>query len=123
MTHQQVADTLGISRQMAARYINQRGCPVTTPDEVLRWYHGNIRSKCDRQRPRVPAAALVGPAPGSRILEAIADHAAALELDSDILAIPNSISQHPEFFPTISNNRAVRQIVGAFHRKWFGGRA
>ena len=122
MTHQQAADTLGISRTMAARYIKTRGCPTTTPEEVLRWYHSNIRSKCDRQRPRVPAAALVGPAPGSLILEAINDHAAALELDADIRAIPNSISQHPEFFPAISNNRAVHQVVTAFHRKWFGGR-
>jgi hypothetical protein len=120
MTFQAIADTLGISRQLASRYVKQRACPTTTPEEVLRWYHSNIRSKSDRQRPRVPAAALVGPAPGSRILEVVADHAAALELDSDILAIPNSISQHPEFFPAISNNRAVHQVVTAFHRKWFG---
>jgi hypothetical protein len=119
MSHQQVADTLGISRQMAARYIKERGCPTSTPDEVLRWYHSNIRSKCDRTRPRVPACALVGPAMGSRILEIISDHAGALELDGDITELPSRIAADRDFEPSIRNNQAVRRAVAALNRKWF----
>jgi hypothetical protein len=122
MTHQQVADTLGISRTMAARYIKTRSCPTTTPEEVLRWYHSNIRMKADRRRPAAPAVALVGPAPNSRILDLIEDHGSALELDGDILALPAEIAHQPDFLPTIQNNQAVRRCVRALYDKWFGAR-
>jgi hypothetical protein len=122
MTFQQVGDTLGITRQMASRYIKTRGCPTTTPEEVLRWYGSNIRLKADRRRPATSAAALVGPAPGSRILDLIEDHSAALDLDGDILALPAEIAHQPDFLPTIQNNQAVRRCVRALYDKWFGAR-
>jgi hypothetical protein len=122
MSHQQVADTLGISRQMAARYIKQRGCPTTTSEEVLRWYGSNIRLKSDRRRPAAPAVALVGPAPTSRILEVIDNHDEAIELEKDLRGLPGQIASDPSFLPTIANNQAVRRCVMALHDKWFGAR-
>ena len=122
MTYQAIADTLGITRQLASRYVKGRGCPRTTPEAVLAWYHSNIRSKCDRQRPRAPHAAMVGPAPGSRILDLIEDHSAAIEMDGDIRALGNAISQHPRFFASIENNCAVRDVIDSFHAKWFAAR-
>ena len=119
MTHQQVADTLGISRTMAARYITKRGCPRTTPEEVRAWYGSNIRLKSDRQRPATAAGPLVGPAPGSRILEVIDNHDDALELEADLRGLPGEIASQPDFFCTIQNNVAVRRCVAALHAKWF----
>jgi hypothetical protein len=118
MTQREIGETLGCTRQMAALHV-KRGCPRTTPEAVLAWYHSTIRSKCDRQRPRVPQAALVGPAPGSRILDIIEDQCAAIEMDGDIRALGNQISQHRRFFPSIENNCAVRDVINAFHAKWF----
>jgi len=122
MTYQAIADTLGITRQLASRYVKGRNCPRTTPEEVLAWYHSNIRSKCDRQRPRAPHAAPVGPAPGSRILEVIDNHDDALELEEDLRGLPGQIASDPSFMPTIANNQAVRRCVMALHGKWFGAR-
>jgi hypothetical protein len=119
MTHQQVADTLGISRTMAARYIKTRACPRTTPEEVRAWYGSNIRLKSDRQRPATAGGALRGPAPTSRILEVIDNHDDALELEEDLRALPGQIASQPDFLCTIQNNVAVRRCVAALHAKWF----
>ena len=118
LTHQQIADALGCSRQMAARHI-ERGCPRTSDDGALAWYHANIRSKSDRHRPRVPSRASVGPNYGSRILEAMNDAAACIELDGDILELPRLIATDPGFMPSITNNQAVRRHVQALRDKWF----
>jgi hypothetical protein len=118
LTHQEIADVLGCSRQMAARHIS-RGCPRTSAEAALAWYAANVRCKADRKRPAVPAVALVGPAPNSRILDLIEDHGAALDLDGDILALPADISSQPDFLPTIQNNQAVRRCVRALYDKWF----
>jgi hypothetical protein len=122
MTHQQVADTLGISRTMAARYIKTRACPRTTPEEVLRWYHSNVRMKSDRQRPATAGGPLRGPAPTSRILEVIDNHDDALELEEDLRGLPGQIASQPDFLCTIQNNQAVRRCVGALRDKWYGAR-
>jgi len=119
MTHQTVADTLGISRTMAARYIKTRGCPTTTPEQVLQWYHSNIRTKADRKRPPTPASCFVGPNYGSRILEAMNDAAACLELDSDLSELPAQIAHDRDFLPTVKANQAVRRHVHALRMKWF----
>jgi hypothetical protein len=122
MTHQQVADTLGISRQLASRYVRGRGCPRTTPEEVRAWYGSNIRLKSDRQRPATAGGALRGPAPTSRILEVIDNHDDALELEEDLRGLPGVIASQPDFFCTIQNNVAVRRCVAALHAKWFAAR-
>jgi hypothetical protein len=119
LTHQEIADVLGCSRQMAARHV-ARGCPRTSAEIALAWYAANVRCKADRKRPAVPHVALVGPAPGSRILDLIEDHSAALDLDGDILALPREIASQPDFLPTIQNNQAVRRCVMAVYNKWFG---
>ncbi len=119
MTYQAIADTLGISRQLASRYVKTRGCPTTTPEEVRAWYGSNIRLKSDRQRPATAAGPLVGPAPNSRILEVIDNHDDALELEADLRGLPEEIASDPSFMPTILNNQAVRRCVAALHAKWF----
>jgi len=120
MTYQAIADTLGISRQLASRYVKTRGCPTTTPEEVRAWYGSNIRLKSDRQRPATAGGPLHGPAPDSRILQAIADHDDAAELEEDLRALPGQIASQPDFFCTIQNNQAVRRCVMALHGKWYG---
>jgi hypothetical protein len=122
MTHQQVADTLGISRTMAARYIKTRACPRTTPEEVRAWYGSNVRLKSDRQRPATAGGPLRGPAPTSRILEVIDNHDDALELEEDLRGLPGQIASQPDFLCTIQNNQAVRRCVGALRDKWYGAR-
>jgi len=119
MTYQAIADTLGITRQLASRYVKGRGCPRTTPEEVRAWYGSNIRLKSDRQRPATAGGALRGPAPDSRILQAMADHDDALELEEDLRGLPGQIASDPSFMATILNNQAVRRHVEALRRKWF----
>ena len=106
---------------MAARHI-ERGCPRTSDDGALAWYHANIRSKSDRHRPRVPSRASVGPNYGSRILEAMNDAAACIELDGDLRELHALIASDPSFFPSIANNQSVRRHIDALHEKWFGPR-
>ncbi len=118
MTHQQIADVFGCSRQMAARHIS-RGCPRSSAEAALAWYASNIRMKADRKRPAAPLSACVGPNYGSRILEAMNDAAACIELDGDIRELPKRIATDPGFMPTIANNQAVLRCVDALHRKWF----
>lgn len=103
---------------MAAKHI-ARGCPQTSSDAAQAWYHSNIRAKSDRKRPPVPFGASVGPNYGSRILEAMNDAAACIELDGDIRELPKRIATDPGFTPTIANNQAVLRCVDALHRKWF----
>jgi hypothetical protein len=110
LTHQQIADALGCSRQMAAKHI-ERGCPRTSAEAALAWYHRNIRSKSDRKRPTAPASCFVGPNYGSRILDAMNDAAACLELDSDLRELPAQIAHDRDFLPTIKANQAVRRHV------------
>lgn len=116
LTHQQIADALGCSRQMAARHV-ERGCPRTSAEAALAWYHSKIRSKSDRKRPAVPVC--IGPNYGSRILEAMNDVEACLELDEDLRELPRQISQDRSFLPTITNNQAVRRHVEALRMRWF----
>lgn len=103
---------------MAAKHI-ERGCPRNSAEAALTWYHRNIRTKADRTRPPAPRAAMVGPNYGSRILEAMNDAAACLELDSDLTELPARIAHDQGFFPSIENNQAVRRHVEALRRKWF----
>ena len=118
LTHQHIADALGCSRQMAARHI-ERGCPRTSGVAALEWYHRNIRTKADRKRPPTPASCFVGPNYGSRILEAMNDAAACLELDSDLCELPAKIAHDRDFLPTVKANQAVRRHVHALRMKWF----
>jgi hypothetical protein len=122
MTYQAIADTLGITRQLASRYVKGRGCPRTTPEAVLAWYGSNIRMKSDRQRPATAGGALRGPAPTSRILEVIDNHDGAFELEEDLRGLPGQIASQPDFLCTIQNNQAVRRCVGALRDKWYGAR-
>ncbi len=122
MTYQAIADTLGISRQLASRYVRDRACPTTTPEEVRAWYGSNIRLKSDRQRPATAGGPLRGPAPTSRILEVIDNHDDALELEEDLRALPGQIASQPDFLCTIQNNVAVRRCVMALRDKWYGAR-
>lgn len=118
LTHQQIADALGCTRQMAARHV-ERGCPRTSAEAALEWYHRNIRSKADRKRPPAPASCFIGPNYGSRILEAMTDAAACLELDEDLRELPAQIAHDRDFLPTIKANLAVRRHVHALRLKWF----
>ena len=118
LTHQEVADALQCSRQMAAKHI-ARGCPRDSATAALDWYHRNIRSKADRKRPPAPVSCFVGPNYGSRILEAMNDAAACLELDEDLRELPARIANDRTFLPTIANNQAVRRHVEALRCKWF----
>ena len=118
LTHQHIADALGCSRQMAARHI-ERGCPRTSAVAALEWYHRNIRTKADRKRPPTPASCFVGPNYGSRILEAMNDAAACLELDEDLRELSAKIAHDRDFLPTVKANQAVRRHVYALRAKWF----
>jgi hypothetical protein len=121
LTHQEVADALQCSRQMAAKHI-ARGCPRSSAEAALDWYHRNIRVRADRKRPNAPRSACVGPAYNSRILEVMDDACACIELDSDLRELPALIANDPSFFPSIANNQVVRRHVDALHEKWFGPR-
>ena len=118
LTHQHIADALGCSRQMAARHI-ERGCTRTSAVAALEWYHRNIRTKADRKRPPTPASCFVGPNYGSRILEAMNDAAACLELDEDLRELSAKIAHDRDFLPTVKANQAVRRHVYALRTKWF----
>jgi hypothetical protein len=72
--------------------------------------------------PATAGGPLRGPAPDSRILQAIADHDDALELEEDLRALPGQIASQPDFLCTIQNNQAVRRCVGALRDKWYGAR-
>ena len=121
LTHRQIANALGCSRQMAANHV-QRGCPRTSAEGALDWFHRNVRTKADRKRPPTPASCFVGPNLGSRILEAMNDAAACLELDSDLCELPGQIAHDRDFLPTVKANQAVRRHVHALRMKWFDAR-
>ena len=118
LTHKQIGHALGCSRQMAANHV-QRGCPRTSAEAALDWFHRNVRTKADRKRPPTPASCFVGPNYGSRILEAMNDAAACLELDSDLSELPAQIAHDRDFLPTVKANQAVRRHVHALRMKWF----
>jgi len=118
LTHRQIANALGCSRQMAANHV-QRGCPRTSAEAALDWYHRNIRTKADRKRPPAPASCFVGPQHGSRIREAMHDASACLELDGDLCELPAQIAHDRDFLPTVKANQAVRRHVHALRMKWF----
>ena len=118
LTHKQIANALGCYRQMAANHV-QRGCPRTSAEAALDWFHRNVRTKADSKRPPTPASCLVGPNYGSRILEAMNDAAACLELDSDLYELPAQIAHDRDFLPTVKANQVVRRYVHALRMKWF----
>jgi hypothetical protein len=103
---------------MAATHV-ARGCPRTSAEAALGWFHRNVRTKADRKRPPTPASCFVGPQLGSRIREAMSDASACLELDSDLCELPGRIAHDRDFFATVKANAAVRRHVHALRAKWF----
>lgn len=118
LTRKQIGHAFGCSRQMGATHV-ARGCPRRLAEAALDWYARNIRSKSDRRREPTPASCFVGPNYGSRILKAMNDAAACLELDSNLSELRAQIAHDPDFLPTIKANQAVRRHVHALRMKWF----
>ena len=116
MTQREIADTLKCSRQMAALHL-KRGCPRTSPEAVLAWYHSNVRCRSDRPRPNAPRIDMSIVQPFSLAFD-LDEYDVRDRLFREIAELPREIASEPTFLPTIDNNRAVRAVVERLITRW-----